>query len=317
MKTSTYVRIELPATIGLESREALAELVLRLASRFSFQGLEDWAVDVPRSRVLGAEREFLDLRQAGELKPEMRVYFGRKDHASIFSRALKAGFSDLKVSAPRKLVARDWMKEWRKHYKVQKIREGEATLAIVPAWKKSPRATLALRISPGQAFGTGTHGTTQLCLRLFLRHCARLPGAGSLRVLDFGAGTGVLAIAAEKWAGREGRSFRGLAVESDPVALEQCGKNLRLNRSRAIRFARKAPARGNYHLVFANVLAPVLIEQRKFLLSAVAPGGLLILSGILASEAEDFLGKFRAPGFARVEVAQQGDWSAVLLERKA
>jgi ribosomal protein L11 methyltransferase len=316
MKDSTYVRLELPAETPVAAREALADVVLRLAARFSFQGLEDWAVDLPRSTVLGAEREFHDLRMAREPHPEMRVYFARKTDAGLFARALRAGFADLKVSNPRTLGQRDWMKEWRKHYQVQKLKEGRTTLAIVPSWKKTPSSTLAVRISPGQAFGTGTHATTQLCLRLFLRHVSLLPEKCNLRFLDFGAGTGVLAIAAEKWARSHGRALRALAVESDPVALEQCGKNLRLNRSRSITKARKAPAGKKYELIFANVLAPVLLAERELLQEALVPGGVLILSGILAAEAEQFLQNFRATGFAVVEKAEQAEWCAILLQKR-
>ena len=301
---SFLVTIQMPEGLAADAREAFSALVPRLAARFSFEGLEDWSVDLGKGeKVLGVESEFHDLRGRGKMSREMRVYFGARAHAAGFRKLLASVVHDVKASAPRRLAARDWMKEWRRHYKLQKLREAGLTLWIVPAWKKAPRGGLAVRIYPGQAFGTGTHATTQLCLRLFLKH-AREAG----RVLDFGAGTGVLAIAAALLG------FRGVAVESDPVALAQCRLNLRLNKVRMP--ARRAMGRGEYELVFANVLAPVLVAERARLKAAEARGGLLISSGILAKEAKGFLRKFGMGGFELVELATQGDWAAIALARR-
>lgn len=301
---SFFVKIILPEGLGAESREAFSALVPRLAGCFSFQGLSDWSVEMGRrSRVLGVEAEFHDLRAHGRVSREMRVYFASKADGAAFRALLSSVVEDVKVSAPLRQADKDWMKEWRRHYKVQKISAAGQSLWIVPAWKKGPARGAKVRIYPGQAFGTGTHATTQLCLKLFLSH-----GLREGRMLDFGAGTGVLAIAAARFG------YQGIAVESDPVALEQCRLNLKLNRVGGVRAARAMP-RGAFGLVFANVLSPVLIERRAALKAAVAPGGLLILSGILAAEARAFLRKFGAQGFKLAELANQGEWAAIALSR--
>lgn len=303
---SFFVKITLPEGLGAESREAFSALVPRLAARFSFQGLSDWSVDVQRSRVLGVESEFHDLRGHGRVSREMRVYFASKADGAAFRALLSSVVGDVKVSAPLRQADKDWMKEWRRHYKVQKISAAGQALWIVPAWKRGPARGAKVRIYPGQAFGTGTHATTQLCLKLFLSH-----GLREGRMLDFGAGTGVLAIAAARFG------YQGLAVESDPVALEQCRVNLKLNRVKGVRAARAMPSGRRFGLVFANVLSPVLLERRAALKAAVAPGGLLILSGILAAEARAFLRKFGlAGGFKLAELATQGEWAAIALSRK-
>jgi ribosomal protein L11 methyltransferase len=307
---SYFVKLTLPDGLSAQDREPFSLVVTTLAARFSFQGLEDWSVDVKNSRVLGAETEFHDLTRAGRPKPEMRAYFGRENDARTFALILRKSFADLRVATPRALAPRDWMKEWRKHYKMQRLREGKSTLAIVPAWKKAPRGP-HVRITPGQAFGTGTHPTTRLCLELLLKH-----GANSRRVLDFGAGTGILLVAAQKLAGPGGstrapRPARYVAVESDPVALAQCRKNARLNRARGLKFSRTMP-RGRFDLVFANVLAPVLLAHKRKLHAAIAPGGLIFLSGILRTEAHEFLAKFRGR-LLLVEERVQGDWAALAL----
>ncbi len=306
MSASYFVRLRLPEYLGAEARDSFSAIVSRIAVKFSFQGLEDWKVDVKNSRVLGAEAEFHDLTREGARNSEMRVYFARKSDASKFGKILGSVFAELHVSPARLLAPRDWMKLWRKHYRIQVLREGKLRLAIVPAWLKVPARGISVRITPGQAFGTGTHPTTRLCLQLMLRH-----GQQAEQVLDFGAGTGLLALAAEKFSGA-----RGIAVESDKVALDQCRKNARLNRSTALKFARRIPAGKTFDLVFANVLAPVLLAHRKALRDALKPEGLIFLSGILKSEAGGFLKKFRSKEFSLVERLDQGDWSAIALKRR-
>lgn len=312
MKLGFTVRVDLPADLPLAQREVFSELALRVASRFSFLGMEDWSVDLDAGvKVLGVEREFHDLTARGRVSPFVQLYFGRRADAAAFARLLAAHVEGVSVGPVRAQAKRDWMKAWRKHYKTQWIREKGRAFAIVPAWQKVPSRGVSVRITPGQAFGTGTHPTTRLCLRLLLRS-----GFAGGAVLDFGAGTGVLAIAAEKWVRSLGEGFRGVAVESDREALEQCKKNARLNRVGALRFATRIPARGAYDLVFANVLSPVLLEFRKTLVGAMKPGGVLILSGILASEGDGFLRAFRRGlPVEFVERLDEGDWTAICLRK--
>jgi ribosomal protein L11 methyltransferase len=316
MKKAFYVRLALPEGLGQPEREAFSEIVTRVASRFSFRGLEDWAVDLPPgTKVLGAEREFHDLRSAGTAKPEMRVYFATKKDAGNYARLIRASFAEIKVGAVRELSPRDWMKTWRKFYHTQVIREAGRDLAVVPAWLKPKKnQKVYVRIYPGQAFGTGTHPTTRLCLRHFLRFATALEGTEPVKVLDFGAGTGVLALAAEKILRADGRGFQGTAVESDPEALKQAGKNARINRA-ALRFMRGVPVRARYDWIFANVLAPVLLEHRATLLGALRPGGYIVLSGLLVEEAEDFLRRFHRAGFRLVAELSEEGWASLLLRR--
>ncbi len=291
MKTSFFVRLVLPLETGPEVREALSQILVKVASRFSFQGLEDWSVDVgDGTKVLGAEREFHDLRAQGQMNRELRAYFARKADGFLFSRLVRASFEDLRVFPPRALAAKDWMKEWRKYYRTQKVEGGGRKLWIVPAWKKSPKG-FAVKIHPGQAFGTGTHATTRLCLQFFLE-IEGLPRRA--RVLDFGAGTGVLslgALAVEKSLGAV------VAVESDPEGVKACGKNARLNRRKLV-VRRRLPARGQFDFIFANVLGPVLLEYKTELVKRLAPGGRLVVSGILRED-QEFVEKF-SPGLQMI-----------------
>jgi len=314
-KSSFYVRVKLPAGTASETREVLSEIITRVASRFSFQGQEDWAVTLGAGeKVLGAEREFHDLTGKGTVTDELRVYFAKKADGAAFGKILTGAIEDLKVSAPRELGKKDWMKEWRKHYRTQVVKEGRAALAIVPAWKKAPlRPAAHVKIWPGQAFGTGTHATTRLCLRSYLREAPALPNKFNL--LDFGAGTGVLALGAMALATAAGARVTALAVESDPEALAQAGKNARLNR-RKLGLSRKLAKAKRYEFVFANVLAPVLLKFRAELFAALRPGGFLVLSGILASEAEKFSEEFAQDGLELLGIQVEGDWASLEWRRE-
>jgi len=310
MKSSYFVRLGLPEGTEIPAREALSRILTGVASRFSFQGLEDWQVDLPEStKILGAEREFHDLTRFSALNGEMRVYFAKKADAANFGRLLKANFEDLVVFSPRKLAPKDWMKEWRKHYRTQKILGGHREIFVVPAWKKSPRGKVSVRVYPGQAFGTGTHPTTRLCLQVFLEQ--ELPAEA--QILDFGAGTGVLALGALALGKVEKKKFKATAVESDPEALNQCRKNARLNRSPII-FSSRLPQK-KFDFVFANVLAPVLLRFRGQLERCLKKGGVIVLSGILASDGKNFLRQFQSPGLRLREEKQEGDWVAFVFER--
>ena len=295
-----FVRILLPKKI--ENREALSDLVARVASRFSFQGLEDWQVSLDKStKVLGVETEFHDLRLQGKQSQEMKVYFAKSPHAKAFSRLLSAVLPELKISSPRELKKTDWMKEWRKYFRTQKISQGRKKIYIVPAWKKSPKG-LAVRIYPGQAFGTGTHPTTRLCLQLMLKEEEKL----GEKILDFGAGTGILAIAAAKMK----KNAKIVAVESDVVGMEQCEKNIRIN---GLKIPVQNKIRGSgYDFILANVLAPVLLAKRKDFARRLKRGGHLVLSGILRKESLKFQKEFQGAGLGLQRQLAEGDWVALL-----
>lgn len=310
MKSSFFVEIGLPASLPEKNREVFSQVLLRLASRFSFLGLEDWEVNLKDSqKVLGKEREFFDLRKWRDPNPRMCAYFQTKKDADTFSHLLSQVFPELKVKKARALKPKDWMKEWRKVFRPQKIESSRKTLWVIPAWMKK-KAGWSVWVHPGQAFGTGTHPTTRLCLRAFLEHSSSL--SPRAKVLDFGSGTGVLGIAAAV-IGREKKcrwSVRG--VETDPHGIESSKKNSKKNR---VNFpvTKKIPKQ-KYDFIFANVLAPVLLQYQPQLMNALAPGGTLVLSGILKKEAIEFQKQFFLKQSARVE--GEGDWVALTFQKK-
>lgn len=301
--------------LSFEHNNLVGQLLCRLAENFDFQGMEDWSIEVPKgTHVLGIESEWHDLRSFAKDKQNFKLYFKTKLHAKKFARLVGASIEDIEIVSITKAQEVDWVKKWRRFYKPQKI-VGNASspiLWILPAWTKRrlKKNEFSLHIEPGQAFGTGTHETTQLCLEFLLQQIDSLSERAPIKVLDFGAGTGILAIAA-------GKIFKKLeltCVEIDKRAHESLVRNLNLNRIRAR--IKTNGLGGRNDLIFANVLAPVLIEHQKSLWTSLRPGGFLIASGILLKELPHFLNEF-LPKISRRQLAvkARGDWVAVMLEK--
>ena len=152
---------------------------------------------------------------------------------------------------------------------------------VVPSWHESPAAaTKVILLDPGLAFGTGTHPTTRMCLRWIALHAAH-KAAGWPRVLDYGCGSGILAIAAALFGAGEID-----AVDIDPSAIESTRANARHNQV-ALNAGLPDTANGTYSLVLANILAAPLKLLAPILCAHVAAGGHLVLAGILERQAGD------------------------------
>ncbi len=177
-----------------------------------------------------------------------------------------------------------------------------------------PPNALALRIEAGAAFGTGHHGTTLGCLMTF---DALLKARRFGRVLDVGAGTGVLAIAAARTGSRT-----VIGTDLDPASVRIAAENAALNRAdvrfvRANGLAHAAVAAGApYDLVFANILARPLIALATPISRAVRPGGVVILSGLLRSQARAVLSAYLGRGLRFERRYLRDAWATLLLRRR-
>lgn len=168
---------------------------------------------------------------------------------------------------------------------------------IVPTWHEPPeQARHIIRLDPGLAFGTGTHPTTRMCLRWIAQH-----GMQGQRVLDYGCGSGILAIGAAKY----GASFID-AVDIDEAAVSSTQLNAQANEVH-LQAGLPDQAKGQYQTVLANILATPLKVLAPLLCSYVAPGGSLVLAGILERQADELKAAY-AP-WVRLEVADsQEGW---------
>ena len=166
---------------------------------------------------------------------------------------------------------------------------------IVPTWHEPPaQATKVIRLDPGLAFGTGTHPTTRMCLRWIATH----PVAGQ-RVLDYGCGSGILAIGAAKFG----------ATDIDAVDIDEAAVRATLDNAQANEVSLKAglpdKAQGRYDTVLANILATPLKVLAPLLCAHVREGGSLVLAGILERQAQELKDAY-AP-YAKLDVADTED----------
>ena len=207
------------------------------------------------------------------------------------------------------LEDKDWEREWMQHY--QPMQFGKR-LWICPSWLQPPEPdAINLMLDPGLAFGTGTHPTTALCLETL----DRLAPQG-WRVVDYGCGSGILAVAALKLGAEI-----ALGVDNDPQALVATRDNAQRNGIPGPALAVALPGdydatpwRGSCQLVLANILAGPLLSLSETLLDLLAPGGTLVLSGLLVTQAEDVISHY-APNLELTLAAEQDGW-ACLVGRK-
>jgi ribosomal protein L11 methyltransferase len=211
----------------------------------------------------------------------------------------------------RTLRETDWANAWKEYFFVHRV--GRRTV-IVPSWREAdyePRPDdVVLLLDPGMAFGTGLHPTTRLCLQAV----EEVFQAG-MRVLDVGAGSGILSIAAARLGAGHVE-----AVEIDPVAASVCEENVSRNdvggviRVRAGTLDDSPPAE-LFDLVLANITIATLLQLKAALAVQLRPGGLAVLSGVLAERADELLDALRAEGWVHVRTDQEQDWVALLVRR--
>lgn len=263
---------------------------------FSLDTLED----TPTKTVKG----YLPLDDSLE---EMRI---RVEHFMVENGPSFAGFV---YTPPVVSVVRneDWANNWKVHFKPVRIGE---RLVIKPTWEEYRElpGDLVIQIDPGMAFGTGAHPTTRMCLESLERICfndcgGKLPDS----VLDVGTGSGVLSIAAALMG-----ASHITAVDIDPEAVRVTQENLELNgveNAVSASTTDLSDLEGEYGVVVANILAEELVRLSAGLIARVAPGGWLILSGILTEKAGFVCAGF--PGLTPVESPTEAEWSCLTFRK--
>jgi len=236
----------------------------------------------------------------------LSALFAHDTDALLLLAALEAFDSALDWTTVgfRTVEDQDWERAWMDQY--VPLRFGERTW-IVPWNRELPDEAGAdaavVRLDPGLAFGSGTHPTTALCLR-WLDGLAARGLLDDARVLDFGCGSGILALAALK-LGAAG----AVGIDNDPQALQATADNAQRNGvgdALAVHLPGDAPD-ATFPVVVANILASALDALADTLAARVAPGGRLALSGILDGQQDALLARY-APWFDELAVAVDGDW---------
>lgn len=209
----------------------------------------------------------------------------------------------------------DWAETWKQFYTVQHIGR---RLVIRPSWEpyEPEPGEVVVELDPGAAFGTGQHETTRLCLAALERHVAE--GA---TVLDVGAGSGILAVAAAKLGAAE-----VLAVDIDagavPVMVENAQRNHVSDRITASAGSvgddwpwPERPPEVIADLVLANISSTVLVALMGDLARALRQGGILVASGYIAGNADEVRQAASAAGLSEIEMLDDGDWRCLVAAR--
>jgi len=198
--------------------------------------------------------------------------------------AVPSELIDTGAPSPAHIPDQDWERAWMDNFHPMQMGE---RLWICPSWTTPPQPkAVNIILDPGLAFGTGTHPTTAMCLGSLDRHVTT-----GMQVIDFGCGTGILAIAALKLGAQH-----ALAVDNDPQAIIATTQNAERNQvaSEHLTVALPedvtwAPFQGSADIVVANILAGPLEALAPQLKSLVKSGGRLILAGLLTNQAESLI----------------------------
>lgn len=200
------------------------------------------------------------------------------DIAAVLGEAARAiGLPDVPAYTVEAVAEQNWVQLTQSQFDPIRVSE---RLWIVPSWHESPDpAAINLILDPGMAFGTGSHPTTRLCLEWLERHVA-----AGCSVLDYGCGSGILAIAAARLGAG---SVAG--VDIDPQAVEAARANAERNGVAALFADSAEPVAGEYDVVVANILSNPLRVLAPAICAHVRPGGRLALSGILREQVDEII----------------------------
>jgi ribosomal protein L11 methyltransferase len=252
--------------------------------------------------------------ERGETSSCIKAYLSAQNHEALrqieiglalLDRVRAADHPPLRVCV---LAEMDWAEAWKVHYHVLHIGR---RLVVKPSWLEYNRwaQDVVIELDPGLAFGSGLHATTRLCLEML--EDTMQPGCS---VLDVGTGSGILAIAAGKLG-----AARVMALDVDPVAVKVARENIWRNGLDAVidvRFGTLAPShQENWDIVLANILAETIVDMASVLADSLAPGGTLVVGGIVGERAEAVTSQLRACGLEIIERRDDGDWVAFAAER--
>lgn len=244
-----------------------------------------------------------------QLEELRQAVAGLKEQLESGSLGAGKAFGRMEVEA-RPVRDEDWKDNWKEYFKPAKITE---RIVVKPTWEeyeKQSEDELIIQIDPGMAFGTGTHETTTLCIRLMEKYLQEGDA-----VLDVGCGSGILSIA----AGLLGMK-NILGVDIDPIAVQVSQENVQLNGlSQLVNIQYGDLTKGidyKADLVVANLMADLVMMLSEDVAKHLKGKGLFISSGILVEKQAQVAEAIGRNGFEVIEVLEQGDWCAIAARLK-
>ena len=292
---------QVKVTVKLERLDDLVAIMSMVSNNLQ---IEDYS-DIDLKTCYG---DLIDesILNADKTIASVSVYLPAERSVAECIAFLKERFADADLAdAKLELVGvneEDWANSWKAYYKPIKIGE---RLVIVPAWEKYTPAEgeLIVRMDPGMAFGTGTHETTRLVIKLLEAYTK--PGC---RMLDVGTGSGILAICASKLGAGECRAY-----DIDPMAVRVANENIKDSGLQNITcevsdLLRQVDKSRPYDLICANIVADIIIRMTPDVGELMHKDTVLLASGIILERSQDVVECFEKHGFRIVERLEENGW---------
>lgn len=265
---------ELVVELAREHAEALSDALLDLGALSV--SVEDADADTPDEQPLFGEPGLVPERTAWQHSRVIALLSPDHDPAVLLAAAAnEIGVTETPKFDVREVEEQDWVRLTQSQFEPIPIGE---RIWVVPSWHDAPDPdALILELDPGLAFGTGSHPTTRLCME-WLEQSVK-PGQS---VLDYGCGSGILAILAKKCGANP-----VVGIDIDPQAVESARQNSERNHAEVTYGLPDACPAGEFDIVVANILSNPLKLMASMLASKVKPGGRIALSGVLARQADE------------------------------
>lgn len=242
--------------------------------------------------------------------PQMSAYVYQSEDSDVLIRNLAA---ELKANgahevSTERVPEENWQDSWRQFFHIRRVGR---RVVICPTWEANLLTAtdedVVILLDPGQAFGTGDHPTTRMCLAL-LEDVVR-PG---MSVLDIGSGSGILSIAAKKFG-----AARVLALDTDQVAVDSSMANAALNECEVecLRVEDGLAVNEPFDVAVSNIISAVLMRIAPAVHSALKPGGNWIVSGIIHDNWQDVKAAAEACGFRTVRTVDEDGWVSCIFSR--
>ena len=300
--------IQIKVTVKLEQLDDTVA-VMNMVS--NYLQIEDYS-DIDLKTCYG---DLIDesILNADKTVASVLVYLSADAGAADTLTFLKSRFAELSIDANITVSGvneEDWANSWKEYYKPIKIGE---KIVIVPAWEKytQQEGEIIVRMDPGMAFGTGTHETTRLVIKLLEKYIKN-----GMRVADVGCGSGILAICASKLGAAECKAY-----DIDPVAVKVANENIKDSGLSNVTcevsdLLRQVDKSTPYDVICANIVADIIIRMMPDVGALMNENSVILASGIIVERSQDVISAFDEHGFKIVERIDENGWCALAVMKK-
>ena len=298
---------KLSITVNTKDLDRASAVVSMLDNGLMIEDYSDFSLN-------GMYGELVDdsILHADKTKAKISIFVPEEKNLSEYIAFIDAKLASLSIAFEKEIEGMEeenWADSWKKYFKPIKL--GRVT--IVPAWESydAEDGEVIIKIDPGMAFGTGTHETTRLVMKI-MQDAVK----GGERVLDVGCGSGILAITAAKLGARSCNAY-----DIDPVAVKVARENAEIAGCDNITvgtsdlLAGVERISGGYDLCVANIVADIIIRMLPDVHTYLNPSAPIILSGIVAERENDIKNAAARHGYCVVRVERENDWVAMMIKR--